>query len=98
MIEQIDRLEAENQRRVAMLLEDHSRRECGLEAMRHPRPDHTTKAAERLTACLDVVRQVVEPLLDGAGRPETRHYALLRRGEGQIRRIGRVSAGERESL
>ena len=47
VIEQVDRLEAEDERRVAVLLEDHRRRQRRLEAVRGASLHHAAKAAER---------------------------------------------------
>ena len=63
VVEQIDRLEAEDERRIAVLLEDDGRRERRLETVRRARAHDATEAAQRLTAGLGVVRQGVEPRL-----------------------------------
>ena len=63
VIEQVDRLEAEDQRRVAVLLHDHRRRERRLQAVRRAGADHTAKAAQRLAALLGVIGQRIQPLL-----------------------------------
>ena len=95
MIEQIDRLEAENERWIAMLLEDDSGEESGLEAMRGARTDNATKAAQRFAADLGVVGQRVEPCLNGIRRPQACHETTLLRRERKCRRNDRVSAWER---
>src|SRR5438034_5632545 len=61
VVEQVDRLEAQDERRVAVLLEDDGGRERGLETVRGATLDDAAKAAQRLAALLVVVRQRVQP-------------------------------------
>jgi hypothetical protein len=95
VVEQIDRLEAQYERRIAMLFEDDGRKECGLETVRCSRIDDATKTAQRLAADLGVVRQGVEPRLNGIRRSQARNEAALLRRERKPRRIDRISARER---
>ena len=99
MVEQVDRLEAEDERRIAVLLEDDGRRERRLEAMRGARPHDAAEAAERFAALLVVVGQRVQPALHGGRRPQTRDEpALAGRQRQSAAGCDRVSAREREPL
>ena len=60
MVEQVDRLEAQDERRIAVLLEDDGRRQRRLEAVRRAVADDAAEAAQRLAAGLGVVGQGVE--------------------------------------
>ena len=63
MIEKIDGLEAEDERWIAMLLEDCCSKQCSLEAMCSSRAYNAAKSAHRVTCCFSIVRQIVEPPL-----------------------------------
>jgi hypothetical protein len=78
MIEVVDRLEAEEQRRVAMRLEDDGGKQGGLETVRAPLADDAPEAAQGGPAArFLVVRQRIEVLLDGARRPQPGDQAPL---------------------
>ena len=79
MIEQIDRLEAEDQRRIAMLLEDDGRRERGFQAVRGAGADDAAKRSQRLAALFLVVRKIVQPVLDGGRRAQACESRAARR-------------------
>ena len=81
-----------------MLLEDDGRRQRGLEAMRGVPLDDPAEAAEGFAFFLVVVRQGVQPALNGERRTEAIDNSPLGRGEGEPRRRRRVSAREREPL
>ena len=78
VIEQVDRLEAQDERRIPVLLEDDRRRQRRFQAMRGAGPDHAAERAQRLAALLVVVGKRVQPALDGVGRPQARDEAALR--------------------
>ena len=82
MIEMIDRLEAEHERRVAVLLEHDGREQRRLEAMRDAVADDAAKAAERGAAAgLLVVGKAIEILLHRQRCAEARDEPPLARGE-----------------
>ncbi len=64
VIEKIDRLEAEYQWWIAVLLECDCCEERCLETMRGARPDDTAKSTHRVASRLSIVWQFVEPSLD----------------------------------
>ena len=78
VIEQVDRLEAEDERRIAVLLEDHRRRQRRLEAVRGAGANDAAEASQRLAALFGVVRQRIEPPLHGRGRAQPRDDPALR--------------------
>ena len=81
VIELVDRLEAEDERRVAVLLEDDRREQRRLEAMRAAVADDAAKAAQRRApAGLVVVGQAVEVALNGERRAQV---AISRRSRGE---------------
>jgi hypothetical protein len=98
VVEQVDRLKAQNQRRVAMLLEDHRRGESGFETMRGAVSDDAAEAAQRLAMLLVVVRQRVQPALDRKRRSQMFDDPPFGGCEGELRRRRRFSAREREPL
>jgi hypothetical protein len=98
VVEQIDRLEAEDQRRIAVLLEDDGGGDRRLQTVRHSGAHDAAKAAQRLAALLDVVRQFVQPVLNGRRRPHARDDAPFRRRERKVGRDDGISAREREPL
>ncbi len=98
MIEEVDRLETENERGKAMLLEDDRGRERGLEAVSLARADDTAKAPQRFPTLLSVVRERIQPALYSARRFETANETTLGCGERQRRRSRTVSAWERQPL
>ena len=77
VVEQVDRLEAEDQRRIAVLLEDDGRRERRFEAVRGAGADDAAERSQRLAALLGVVRQRVQPA--PARRAGVRSRAISRR-------------------
>ena len=78
VVEMVDRLEAQEQRRVAVRLEDDGGEQRRLEAMRAPFADDAAEAAQRRAAAgFLVVGQRVEVALDGARRPQPRDQAPL---------------------
>jgi hypothetical protein len=98
VIKQIDRLEAQNQGRVAVLLEDDGGRERGFEAVRGAGAHHAAERPQSLATCFLVVRQVVQPALHRGGCAQARDDTPLGGRERQARRLGRVSSRERVSL
>ena len=79
VIEQVDRLEAQHERRIAMLLEDHGRRQRGFEAMRRSGPDDAAKAAQRLAArlrCCRAARSATPGPDSGVRRRATRRRSF----------------------
>ena len=99
MVEQVDRLEAEHERRIAVLFEDDGCRERRLETMGGACPDDPAEAAERFTAALGVVGQRVQPVLHRGRRTQTRDEPPFARPcSGSSRRARSVSAREGESL
>jgi hypothetical protein len=95
VIEQVDRLEAQDERRVSMLLHDRRGGECGFETVCRACTDDTTKAPQRLAPGLRVVRQCVQPALDGERRTKPVDDLTLRASQRKRWRIDRVSAWER---
>ena len=86
MVEVVDRLEAEEQRRVAVRLEDDGGEQRRLETVRAPLADDAPEAAQRGPAArFLVVGQRVEVALDGARRPQPRDQAPLAGREGAAR-------------
>ncbi len=81
MIEEIDRLETEHQRRVVMLLEYGCGEQNCLETMRRARSNDTAEAAHRVTVFLRIVRKIVEPSLHGDGRVKPSNQPALGRRE-----------------
>ena len=79
MVEPVDRFEAEQQRRVAVVLEDRGRGERRFEAVDDAVAHDAAKAAQRLAALLEVV-----------GSPRSQRCTALRLRRD---RISRVSAG-----
>ena len=98
MVEQVDRFKAQDERWVAMLLEDHRCRERRFETMRGAVPDHAPEAAQCLAVLLVVVRQRVQPALDCKRRSQTFDNPPFGGCEGELRRRRRISAREREPL
>ena len=98
MIEQIDRLEAEDQRRIPMLLENHSGRQGGFQAVRRAGAHDPAERPQRLALLLLVVREIVQPVLHSGGRAQPGDEPPFRRRQGQARRRDRLSARERASL
>src|SRR5215813_11399997 len=88
MIELVDRLEAQDERRPAVLLEDDRRGERRLEAVSHAVSYHLSEAAQRRASGrrLVVVRERVEIPLDCGGRLQSPDQSLFNRGEGRARR------------
>ena len=66
MVEQVLRFQAQNQRRVSVVLEDDGRRERSLQTMRGPMFQDLSKAPKGCVACgmLDVVREPIEEALN----------------------------------
>jgi hypothetical protein len=83
VVELVDRLEAEDQRRIAVLLEHDGGEEGGLEAMRGAVADDAAEAAQGRAAGrrLGVIRQAVQIVLNGERRPQPRDQAALARRE-----------------
>jgi len=82
VIELVDRLEAEDERRIAVLLERRRGEQRGLQAVRAAVADDAAEAALRRAAVrLFVVRKTVQELLNGERRPETRDEPTFRGGE-----------------
>ena len=79
VVEHVDRFQAHQQRRVAVLLQHAGGEQRGLQAMRRAAPDHLPEAAQRVAVGLGVVRQPVEKALHRSGV--------------RSRRISRRSAG-----
>jgi hypothetical protein len=78
VIEVVDRLEAQNQRRKTVLLEDDGGEERRLEAMRAAVPDDSAEAPQGCaTVRLLVVRQPVEIALNIQRRPQPRNQPSL---------------------
>ena len=96
MIEEIDRLETEDEWREAVLLQNHRRRKCGFKAVCGAGADDTAKTAQRFTAGLGVIGKIVQPLLHRIGRAKASHETPLGRSERQSRRLCRISSRERE--
>src|SRR5690349_7476143 len=59
MIEEIDRLETKNQRRISVLFESDSSKHRCLEAMRSASAHDATKSAHRVTCRLAIVRKII---------------------------------------
>ena len=78
-----------------MLLHDDRRKQRRLEAVRGSGADDATKTAQGLAANLGVVRQGIEPGLNGIRRSQTCNETTLLRRERECRRIDRISARER---
>ena len=73
VVQLVDRLEAEDERRVAVRLERHRGEQRRLEAMRAALADYAAEAAQRGAAArLLVVGEVVQIALDGEGGPKLR--------------------------
>ena len=91
MIELVDRLEAENERRIAVLFEDDGGKERGFEAVRAAVPHHAAKAAERRAFRLRfrVVGQPIQIALHVEGRAQARDQPALAGRERGARRIDR---------
>ena len=78
VIELVDRLEAEDQRRIAVLLEHDRREERRLEAVRAAVADDAAEAAQRRAAArLVVVGQAVQIALHGERRAQPRDQPPL---------------------
>ena len=81
-----------------MLLEDSRREQCRLEAVRGARGYDATKAAQRLTLTLVVVRKRIQPPLHRKRRLQAGDDPPLRGCERKLRRGCWVSARERGPL
>ena len=80
MIQLVDRLEAEEQRGIAVLFEDDRRKQRRLEAMGAAVLHHAPEAAQRRAASrLVVVRQAVQIALNRSWRAESRRRAGAQR-------------------
>ena len=79
MIQFVDRFEADDERRVAMLLEHSRRKKRSLETMRRAMADDAAKTAQRCAAGrrLGVVRKRVQVLLNGERRAQPRDEPAL---------------------
>ena len=82
VVEIVDRFEAQNERRVAVLLQNNGGKECRLEAVRGALTDDAAEAAQRRAAVrLLVVWQSIEEALDEDGRSQPRNQPPLARRE-----------------
>ena len=88
VIQLVDRLEAENERRIRMLLEDDGREQGGFETVRASVAHYAAEAAERgsFRGRLRVVRQPVQVPLHVIRRPQSRNEAPFSRGKRAARR------------
>src|SRR5688500_16365122 len=88
VVELIDRLEAQNERWITMLLESHRRKQGGLQAMRATLGYDAAEAAQRRAGGrrFGVVRKSVEVALHGQRRAEPADQPPLARGKGRGRR------------
>ena len=89
MVEAVDQLEGEQQRRVAVVLEHAGREQRGFEAVRRAMPHHLPEAPQRVAALFRVVGQPVEIALHRIRRAQPLDQAALGGGEGSER--GRTS-------
>ena len=64
MIEQVDRLEAQHKRRIAVLLENSGCEQCCFETVSSARACDTPKPAHRVTSRLSIVWETVQPSLN----------------------------------
>src|SRR5688500_12141618 len=92
MIELVDRLEAEDERRMAVLLENHCGGQRSFQAMRGAMPDHAAKTSKRRAAWrrFRVVGKVVQEPLYGERRSQSLDDSAL--GARERRDRGRLSA------
>src|SRR4029078_7966282 len=82
VIELVDRFEAQHQRRIPMLLEDHGGEQRGLQAMGAAVLDDPAEASQRGAPMrLVVVRQVVQEPLNQHRRAKPRDQTPLARAE-----------------
>jgi hypothetical protein len=88
VVELVDRLEAEDERWVPVLLEHDRGEKRRLEAVRASLPDDAAKTAQRGTRRwgLGVVREAIQESLDGQRRPESGDEAAFSRRESGWRR------------
>ena len=88
VIEVIDRLEADDERRVAVLFEDDRGRERGFQAVRGLEANDAPEAAQRRPAGgrLHVVVERVQKTLHGQRCAQPLNHAPLDSGEGRQRR------------
>src|SRR6185295_8542016 len=82
VIERVDRFEAQNERRVAVLLERDRGEERGFQTVRAPVADDAAKTAKRGAAAgLLIVRKPVQVPLDSQRRAEAREQPTFAGGE-----------------
>jgi hypothetical protein len=63
VIEKVDRLESENERRIAMLLKQRCSEQCGFETVSGSRSHYTAKSTHRVAGWFSIIWQVVQPPL-----------------------------------
>src|SRR5688572_12660461 len=80
VIEKIDRLEAEHERRVTVLLQHCGREENRLQAVGGARANDATEASHRVAVQLSVIRKLVEPRLNGGWGAQPHDDPALGRG------------------
>src|SRR5581483_1532038 len=98
VIEMVRGLEAEDQGRIAMLLEDHGGRERRFQAVRLPQADHLTEAALGGAVWFGIIRELVQPSLDVCGRvARGNQTAFGRRKKGWDRGRWHPDHGERRA-
>jgi len=81
VVEPVRRSKVQNERRVAVVLQDERGRERALDAVRGLVLEDAAEGAKRLPDVALVVRQRVEPTLHGARRAEAGHEPTLLRGQ-----------------
>jgi hypothetical protein len=91
MVEEVHRLEAQNQRGPSVLLHDHGRKQRRLEAVCRASLDDAAKGAKCLAGFLGVVRQGVQIPLHGQRCGESSDEAPLSRRERSQRRSAVIS-------
>lgn len=81
VVEEVNRLESQKERRIAVLLENDSGSEGGFEAMSLSRANYPTECPHRIAALLTVVWKRVQPALNRGRRTKPVDQPLLGRGE-----------------
>jgi hypothetical protein len=81
VIEQVDRLEAEHERRIPVLFENSRGKQCSFETVSSARARDTAKAAHGVSGRLSIVWKVVEPSLNRQRRAELVYESPLAGGK-----------------